>query len=158
MPLPTAINWVPGKWTWDIKQSSDLVQRSEEETALKWHKRSFRHFDSGANLKGREQKSLPSLTSHRWKSTWMRTATDSQSLSHRHIPGCAHLWQHNNNPHLAHTKVVVKWVRKSREGGISWGSSWLPAGPQNSRIIGVQRWMWQRPQMYTGWQNRGGII
>lgn len=73
-------------------------------------------FDSGANLKGREQKSLPSLTSHRWKSTWMRTATDSQSLSHRHIPRCANLWQHNNNPHLAHKKVVVKWVRNGREG------------------------------------------
>lgn len=61
-----------------------------------------------------------------------------------------------NNLHLAQTEVVVEGWRMKREGGISWGSSWLAAGPQNCRIIGMQRWMWHRPQCTEG--GRTGVV
>lgn len=62
----------------------------------------------------------------------------------------------SNNLHLAQTEVVVEGWRMKRKGGISWGSSWLPAGPQNCRIIGMQRWMWHRPQCTEG--GRTGVV
>lgn len=88
--------------------------------------------------------------------------------SHTHMYACACTHTHTqlcplvtlqmpfNNLHLAQTGVVVEGWRMKREGGISWGSSWLPAGPQNCRIIGMQRWMWHRPQCSEG--GRTGVV
>lgn len=104
---------------------------------------------------GYEQKEENTAT---FQHTCAKTLT--QPSSHRHTQFCPLVTMQlpSNKLRLAQAMVVVEGWRINKEGGISWGSSWMPAGPQNCWIIGMQRWMWQKLQMYRGWQNRGGFL
>lgn len=159
--------------TLDINQSSDLVQWSEREqlqnseTAV-WSALIPVPICKMPWVMSRKHKTLPSLTGHRWKACAQRKARTTFIPHFAHLVPPSHQPAHtqlcllvtvqipSNNLHLAQAEVVVEGWRMKREGGISWGSSWLPGGPQNCRIIGMQRWMWHRPQCTEG--GRTGVV
>lgn len=144
----------------DINQSSDLVQWSEREQL-----QNGKTAVSGSLIlvligraESRKRCQVLQVNTHLHKD---RQHNLYLKNTHARTHSCAHLWQ------CKYPLTISIWHRHwllwrggewTGRGGISWGSSWLPAGPQNCRIIGMQRWMWQRPQMYRGWQNRGGIV
>lgn len=146
----------------DINQSSDLVQWSERE----WLQNGKTAVSGSlipvpiGRAESRKRCQVLQATGESQQAFAQDRHTTFISQTHTHAQLCPLVTAQipSNNLHLAQTLVVVEGWRMNREGGISWGSSWLPAGPQNCRIIGMQRWMWQRPQMYRGWQNRGGIV
>lgn len=145
----------------DINQSSDLVQWSEREQL-----QNGKTAVSGSLIlvpigraESRKRCQVLQVNTHLHKDRQHNLyLTNTHARTHTQLCPLVTVQIPSNNLHLAQTLVVVEGWRMNREGGISWGSSWLPAGPQNCRIIGMQRWMWQRPQMYRGWQNRGGIV
>lgn len=81
----------------------------------------------------------------------------------------AHLWQCKcplTNSIWHRLRLLWRGGEWKREGGISWGSIWLPAGPQDCRFIGMQRWcteggstgvVWyKKPQ--SSWHGCGAIV
>lgn len=74
-----------------------------------------------------------------------------------HVHTHAHLWQCKcplTNSIWHRLRLLWRGGEWKGEGGISWGSIWLPAGPEDCRFIGMQRWCTEGGRTGVEWHKK----